>query len=97
LTLLLALPLLLLLLSAGPSVFDLLVAADVFVYIGDLQPVLQAAADAAADRSVMRRSVIKCLCFVQHVKHTNGDAVSSFGQALQLPVLQGCTATHLPA
>jgi hypothetical protein len=89
--------LLLLLLSAGPSVFDLLVAADVFVYIGDLQPVLQAAADAAADRSVMRLSVVDCLRFCA-LKHANGDVVSSpwTWTGLQLPVLGGaycCTPT----
>jgi predicted TPR repeat methyltransferase len=36
--------------TAGASPFDLLVAADVFVYIGDLAPVLQAAAAASTDR-----------------------------------------------
>jgi hypothetical protein len=37
---------------AGAAKFDLLVAADVFVYIGELLPVLQAAAAVAADRWV---------------------------------------------
>jgi predicted TPR repeat methyltransferase len=36
--------------TAGVLPFDLLVAADVFVYIGDLAPVLQAAAAAATER-----------------------------------------------
>ncbi|KAF8067393.1 MER3 [Scenedesmus sp. PABB004] len=35
--------------AAGVQLFDLLVAADVFVYIGDLSPVFTAAADVAAD------------------------------------------------
>jgi predicted TPR repeat methyltransferase len=36
--------------AGGAAGFDLLVAADVFVYIGELLPVLQAAAAVAADR-----------------------------------------------
>ncbi|KAF6251522.1 hypothetical protein COO60DRAFT_609516 [Scenedesmus sp. NREL 46B-D3] len=36
----------------GAPGFDLLVAADVFVYIGELLPVLEAAATVAADRAL---------------------------------------------
>lgn len=36
--------------ATGAQVFDLLVAADVFVYIGELQPVLQAAAAVSTER-----------------------------------------------
>ena len=36
--------------ATGTRPFDLLVAADVFVYIGELQPVLQAAAAVSTDR-----------------------------------------------
>jgi predicted TPR repeat methyltransferase len=36
--------------AAGAQLFDLLVAADVLVYIGELQPVLQAAAAVSTDR-----------------------------------------------
>ncbi|PNH08073.1 hypothetical protein TSOC_005424 [Tetrabaena socialis] len=39
--------------SGGPLPYDLLVAADVFVYIGNLQPVLAAAAAAAAPGAVI--------------------------------------------
>lgn len=38
--------------AGGGAGFDLLVAADVFVYIGELLPVLQPAAAAAADRAL---------------------------------------------
>lgn len=40
--------------TGGVAAYDLLVAADVFVYIGDLQPVLAAAASLATDRWVSR-------------------------------------------
>jgi predicted TPR repeat methyltransferase len=38
--------------AAGAAGFDLLVAADVFVYIGELLHVLKAAAAVAAERCV---------------------------------------------
>ncbi|GFH08640.1 TPR_REGION domain-containing protein, partial [Haematococcus lacustris] len=45
---------------AGPQQrrqpYDLLLAADVFVYIGDLAPVLQAAASSAAPRALLAMS-----------------------------------------
>lgn len=36
--------------AGGSASFDLFIAADVFVYIGDLMPVLRAAAAVSADR-----------------------------------------------
>jgi hypothetical protein len=44
--------------GAGDQPFDLLVAADVFVYIGDLQPVLEAAAAVSTDRWVLLHNTV---------------------------------------